>query len=156
MIYYSANWMGPINMQWYEDRGLTRKYSITLEEDDFLVCKGFHKAGDVVERDEVTIHYSAGRIDIRGLPEEEYWSGWHEYSLPPMRGEDWYDFSDWLKSFQTHELWEFDDIIALYESASGRKIRWAEDIWWKCWECGLVTDLREHAEHIHKMDCSKN
>jgi hypothetical protein len=71
--------------------------------------------------------WSAGRIDIRGLDNEVYWGGCHEYSLPPMRTEDWNDFDDWLESFQTHELWEFDDIVKLYESASGRKIRWLEN-----------------------------
>ena len=76
--------------------------------------------------------------------------------LPIMHGEDWNDFGDWLESFQTHELWEFDDIIKLYEDVSGRKIRWEEDTWYKCYECGLVTDLRENKEHIHKMGCSRN
>jgi hypothetical protein len=69
-------------------------------------------------------HWSGGRIDIYDVPGEDYPI---EYSLPLMRTEDWNDFGDWLESFQTHELWEFDDIIKLYESASGRKIRWWKD-----------------------------
>jgi len=102
MITYSTNWMGPVNMNWYRDRGL-------------LDSKGV-----------VTLYYSAGRIDIRDGSKEGY-DGWHEYSLPPMHGEDWNDFSEWLESFQTNELWELEDIVKLYESASGRKIRWWED-----------------------------
>ena len=132
MITYSTNWMGPINLHWYEERGL-------LEEDGVTP----------------TIRYSAGRIDIRDDSKYGY-DGWHEYSLPPMRGEDWNDFGDWLEGFQTHELWEFEKLIACYEGASNSKIRWAEDAWYKCYECGLVTDLRSRSVHIHKLDCTRN
>ena len=129
MISYSTNWMGPINMQWYEERGLLKEGSV-----------------------EPTTYYSAGRIDIYGVPGEHYPL---EYSLAPMLGEDWNDFSDWLEGFETQELWEFEKLIACYEGASNTKIRWAEDIWYKCHECGLVTDLRESTVHIHKMDCTR-
>ena len=154
MITYSTNMMGPVSMQWYEERGLTKKVREVLEEGKTIYPKGLGP-GDVWEYEVVTTYYCCGRIDIRGVPGDEYWNGWHEYSLAPMHGEDWNDFSEWLESFQTHELWEFDDIIKLYESASNRKIRWAEDIWFKCYECGLITDLRESTEHIHKMDCTR-
>ena len=129
MISYSTNWMGPINMQWFEERGLLKEGSI-----------------------EPTTYYSAGRIDIYGVPGEHYPL---EYSLAPMLGEDWNDFSDWLQGFETQKLWEFEKLIACYEGASNTKIRWAEDIWYKCHECGLVTDLRESTVHIHKMDCTR-
>ena len=146
--------MGPVNMNWYRERGLTRKVSKVLEEGKVFYPKGLGP-GDVWEYDEITTYYSAGRIDIRDSSKEGY-DGWNEYSLPSMHGEDWNDFSNWLESFQTHELWEFDEIIKLYESASGRKIRWADDTWYKCHECGLITDLRKTTEHIHKMGCSRN
>ena len=129
MISYSTNWMGPVNMQWYEERGL-------LEEGSA----------------QPTTCYSAGRIDIYGVPDEHYPL---EYGLAPMHGEDWNGFSDWLEGFNTQELWEFEKLIAFYEGASNTKIRWAEDIWYKCHECGLVTDLRESTVHIHKMDCTR-
>ena len=131
MITYSTNWMGPVSLRWYEERGLLEADGITP-----------------------TIRYSAGRIDIRDDSKEGY-DGWHEYSVAPMHGEDWNDFGDWLEGFQTHELWEFDNLVAHYEAASGKKIRWEEDTWYKCYECGLVTDLRENKEHIHKMDCTR-
>ena len=155
MITYSTNMMGPVSMSWYEERGLTEKVTEVVTEDSVLVELGRKNVGDVWEYDVVTTYYAGGRIDIRGVPGDEYWNGWHEYSLAPMHGEDWNDFSEWLESFQTHELLEFDDIIKLYESASNRKIRWAEDIWFKCYECGLITDLRESTEHIHKLDCTR-
>ena len=129
MISYSTNWMGPINVQWFGERGLLKEGSV-----------------------EPTTYYSAGRIDIYGVPGEHYPL---EYSLAPMLGEDWNDFSDWLQGFETQELWEFEKLIACYEGASNTKIRWAEDIWYKCHECGLVTDLRESTVHIHKMDCTR-
>ena len=156
MITYSTNWMGPISMDWFRERGLTKRVTKVITEDSVLVELNRKNVGDVWEYDVVTTYYCGGRIDIRGVPGDEYWNGWHEYSLAPMHGEDWNDFSDWLESFQTHELWEFDDIIKLYEDASGRKIRWADDTWYKCYECGLVTDLRKTKEHIHKMSCTRS
>jgi len=101
MIMYSTNWMGPVNMQWFEERGL-------------------------VENNKITTYYSAGRIDIRDSSKEGY-DGWNEYSLPPMHGEDWNDFSEWLESLSTFELWEYEDLIEQYEEDRGRKIRWAND-----------------------------
>ena len=40
MITYSTNWMGPISTHWYRERGL-------------------------VENENITTYYCAGRIDIR-------------------------------------------------------------------------------------------
>jgi hypothetical protein len=155
VISYSTNWMGVANMQWYEERGLTKTVTHDVQEGSVLVDKGRYKVGDTFERQEVIEDYSTGRIDIRNVPGDDYWNGWHEYSLAPMRTEDWNHFGDWLDDFETEELWEFDDIIAKYEQDSGRKIRWADDVWYQCYECGLVTDLRETKEHIHKMDCTR-
>ena len=152
MISYSTNWMGPISLDWFRERGLTEKKTRVVTEDSVLVEMG-RKVGDVLEYDEVTTYYSGGRIDIRGVPDEPYGL---EYGMAPMHGEDWNDFGDWLESFQTHELWEFEKLIACYESASNTKIRWAEDTWYKCYECGLVTDLRSRSVHIHKLDCTRS
>ena len=66
-------------------------------------------------------YWSGGRIDIYGVPGENYPI---EYGLPVMHTEDWNDFSDWLDDFESKELWEFDDIIKQYEQDSDRKIRW--------------------------------
>lgn len=102
MITYSTNWMGPVSMNWYRERGL-------------LDSKGV-----------ITLYYSAGRIDIRDSTKPGY-DGWHEYGLAPMHGEDWNDFSEWLDDFKSQELLDFDDLIAQYEEDRGRKIRWWED-----------------------------
>lgn len=74
--------------------------------------------------------WSAGRIDIYGVPDEPWGL---EYDLPIMHTEDWYDFSGWLDDFKTHELWSFDDIIAQYEQDRGKKIRWWKN--GKTWKC---------------------
>lgn len=126
MISYSTNWMGPVNMKWYYERGLTRKVRKVLEEGRLVYPKGLGP-GDVWEYDEITTYYSAGRIDIRDSRKDGY-DGWYEYGLSPMHGEDWNDFSGWLDDFKTHDLWELNDLIAEYENVSGKKIRWAEDI----------------------------
>ena len=99
MITYSTNWMGPISIDWYRDRGL------------------LHESG------EVTTYFSAGRIDIRDDTKQGY-DGWDEYSLPPMHGEDWNSFSEWLDDFTTERLFSFEDLIAQYEQESGTVIRW--------------------------------
>ena len=74
-VTYSTNWMGPVNMKWYSDRGLTRKVSKLLEEDQRF---GDLKAGDTWTYDEITTEYACGRIDIRGLDPEKYWNGWYQ------------------------------------------------------------------------------
>ena len=129
MISYSTNWMGPINMQWFEERGLLKEGSV-----------------------EPTTYYSAGRIDIYGVPGEHYPL---EYGLAPMHGQDWNALSNWLDNFETDELMSYGDLIESFQLWYGKSIRWAENTWFKCHECGLVTDLRESTEHIHKMDCTR-
>ena len=117
--------MGPANMKWYRDRGLTRKVSKVLEEDQRF---GDLKAGDTWTYEEITTEYSCGRIDIRGLDPEKYWNGWDEYSLAPMHSEDWNILGDWLDEFESEEQVPYDELIALFEKDYGKKIRWADDI----------------------------
>jgi len=93
-------------MNWYRERGLTE----TVEH-----------ATDTIE--EITTYYSAGRIDIRDDTKHGY-DGWHEYSLPPMHGEDWNDFSDWLDDLTTEELLSYNKLIEQFEAHRGKKIRW--------------------------------
>ena len=119
--------MGPVNMDWFRERGLTKKVTRVVEEDDFLVDAGTHQVGDVLEYDEITTYYSAGRIDIRDSSKEGY-DGWHEYSLPAMHGEDWNKLSDWLDNFETQRLYGYHELIDTFEEETGIKIRWADDI----------------------------
>ena len=104
MISYSTNWMGPINIYWYSERGL-------LEDDGVTP----------------TIRYSAGRIDIRGVPGDEYWNGWHEYSVAHMHGEDWNALGEYLWDLETEELLPYDTLIEQFETHYGKRIRWADE-----------------------------
>lgn len=125
MVTYSTNWMGPVSMKWYSDRGLTQEVSVVLEEDQRF---GDLKAGDTWTYDEITTHYACGRIDIRGLDPEKYWNGWDEYSLSPMHGEDWNALSDFLDKLSGEKVVPYESLIMLFEAQYGKKIRWADDI----------------------------
>jgi hypothetical protein len=118
-IRYSTNWMGPVSMNWYRDRGLTEIKMITLEADS--VITGL-KAGDQFECEEITTYYSTGRIDIYGTGEPYP----DEIGLPPMRSEDWSSFGLWLDTFETDAVWTLDQLVELYERANP-KIRWATE-----------------------------
>ena len=146
--------MGPVSMEWFRERGLTKTVKEVLKEGKTIYPKGLGP-GDVCEYEQVTTYYAGGRIDIRGVSGDEYWNGWHEYSLPIMHGEDWNALGDYLWDLTTEELVPYDTLIEQFETHYGKKIRWAEDTWYKCYECGLVTDLRKTTEHIHKLDCTR-
>ena len=122
---YSTNWMGVANLNWYIERGLTKKTTITFTEDSLTVKHGERKPGDTIEVDEPTVYYSCGRIDVRGGDTDTYYGD--EIGVPPMRSEDWATFGDWLDDFRTDEMWSLSDLVEQYEQESGRKIRWADD-----------------------------
>jgi len=119
MISYRTNWMGPVHMQWYRDRGLTAIKMITLEADS--VITGL-KAGDQFECEEITTYYSTGRIDIYGTGEPYP----DEIGVAPMQSEDWGRFGLWLEQFKTETVWTLDQLVAEYEKTNP-KIRWFEE-----------------------------
>ena len=118
--------MGPVNMNWYRERGLTRKVSKVLEEGRTFYPKGLGP-GDVWEYDEITTQYAGGRIDIRDSSKDGY-DGWDEYSVAPMHSEDWNALSDYLWDLTTEELVPYNTLIEQFETHYGKKIRWADDI----------------------------
>ena len=120
MISYSTNWMGPISMRWFRERGLTEMVTHVQEQDSKITDR---KKGDVYEIEEIAISYSAGRMDIRDDSKSGY-AGWHEYSLDPMRTEDWNLFSAWLDDLETETLWTLDQILEEYRQDTGHVIRW--------------------------------
>jgi hypothetical protein len=115
--------MGPANMKWYRDRGLTKIVSEVLEEDQTF---GDLKAGDTWTYEVITTDCSCGRIDIRGLDDKEYWNGWDEYSVEPMHSEDWEALSDYLWDLTTETKLSYNDLIESFEKHYGKKIRWME------------------------------
>lgn len=125
-VTYSTNFMGPVSMKWFRDRGLTHEVSEVLEEGQAFYPKGLG-AGDTWTYDEITTHYSCGRIDIRGLDPEKFYNGWDEYSLSPMHGEDWNAFGEWLDALVTDEQISYVELIERFETETGHKIRWWVD-----------------------------
>ena len=124
MVHYSTNWMGPVNMDWYRERGLTHEVSEVLEKDQKF---GKLKAGDTWTYEEITTHYCCGRIDIRGLDHTKYWNGWDEYGLDPMHCEDWNALSEYLWDLTTDTQLSYDELIAGFEEQYGKKIRWWDE-----------------------------
>jgi len=114
MITYSTNWMGPVSTKWYEDQDIP-----------FVLKKTSGEIGPVVEYKDYLESYSCGRIDIRGLDEEDgYWCGQHEYGVAPMRSEDWNVLSYWLDELKTEELVPYDLLIEQFETHYGKQLRW--------------------------------
>ena len=123
MITYSTNWMGPISLDWFRKRGLTKTVREVLEEDQTF---GELKKGEIFEYEEITTYYSAGRIDIRDSSKYGY-DGWHEYGVAPMHGEDWNALGDYLWDLTTESLLPYNTLIEQFETHYGKKIRWADE-----------------------------
>ena len=68
-------------------------------------------------------YWSAGRIDICGVPDEPWGL---EYGLAPMHSEDWNALGDYLWDFESEELIPYDTLIEQFEEHYGKKIRWVE------------------------------
>ena len=115
LINYSTNWMGPIATRWYEDRNIP-----------FEIRETSGKILPKTEYKHFLESYSCGRIDIYGLDESEHWGGKSEYSVSPMRTEDWNAFSDWLYNMQTEELWSYEKLIEHFQYYNKADIRWAD------------------------------
>ena len=121
MIRYSTNWMGPVNTDWYRERNLTVTKTVVQKEDSKLTSR---KKGDIYEVVEITQQWAGGRIDIRGEGLGIYGE---EMSLPIMRGDCYKQFSEWLNSVETDDVWTLAQLVELYESANP-KIIWADDV----------------------------
>ena len=134
MVTYWTNFMGPISMHWYRDRGLTHMVEKICESELIRDALRSSKVlnypnieiGDTYEIEETTVHYAGGRIDIHGLDPDQYYGGSDEYGLPVMHSEDWNALSDWLDEFESEEQVPYDELIEKFEEHYGRKIRWSE------------------------------
>jgi hypothetical protein len=107
-VRYSLNWMGPISISWYKSRGLTTRTFVT-------------GLGKTIETDEITEHYSAGRIDV-----SDGSAYGDEISVPVMKSADWHRFSDWLETFETDFTWTLEQLVEMYERANP-KICWYQE-----------------------------
>lgn len=102
MITYSTNFMGPINLQWYRDRGIA------------FINKGTP----------ATL-YAGGRIDVYGVSENDYYGGKTEIGLPIMTATSFNSLSDFLRGFKSSSLLTYDQIITLYYAEGNPKIEYA-------------------------------
>jgi hypothetical protein len=118
--------MGPILMDWFRKRGLTHFITETVKSDVISKIKDL-PIGATYEIETVHTYYAGGRIDIRGLDEDQFYSGWGEYALPIMHGEDWNALSDWLHIQEDETVRSYDELICDFEREYGRKIRWWKD-----------------------------
>jgi len=119
-VRYSTNWMGVVNLKWYEDRGLLKKIKRTLTEDSTLTNR---KAGDVVEYSEIIQEYSCGRIDCRG---EDLGQFGDEIGVDPMKAESWHRFGNWLNTFETDAMWTLEELVEMYERTNPKIEWWVE------------------------------
>lgn len=100
MISYSTNYMGPISLQWYRDRGIDHKLQ----------------------------QYAGGRIDVYGVSEDSYYEGKTALGLPIMKAQCFNSLSAFLQGFSSSELLSYDDLLALYYAAGNPQITYAPDI----------------------------
>lgn len=105
-------------MQWYRDRGLTQMETKIATKNTM-----FYSIGETYTTEGVTASYSAGRIDVRGIPDEPYGD---EIGVPPMLSTDWRLFGNWLDDVKTISIWTLRDLVAAYENQTNTKITWAE------------------------------
>jgi hypothetical protein len=110
--------MGPVSLDWYRTRGLTRVEHKVATEDSMLYNHSEHYTSETI-----TTHYSCGRIDVRGIPGEPYGD---EISVPPMLSSDWRLFSNWLDDVQTMSVWTLDNLVDAYQQHNP-KITWATE-----------------------------
>lgn len=124
-VSYSLNWMGPISLKWYTERGLTHIVKKVVTEDMRFYPKQL-KVGDVWEYEEIAAHYACGRIDIRDSSKEGY-DGWDEYGVRPMTAESWGALAAWSRSLKTEEVVEYSRLLEMFEEQTGHKIQWWEE-----------------------------
>jgi hypothetical protein len=104
MISYSTNFMGPINLQWYRDRGIP-----------------------FIDKGTPTTMYAGGRIDVYGLPYDDYYDGKTEIGLPIMTADSFNSFSEFLQNLKTHKLLKYDQLVELYYLAGHPILDYAPD-----------------------------
>ena len=110
--------MGPVSLDWYRTRGLTRVEHKVATEDSML-----YNHSERYTSETITQHYSCGRIDVRGIPNEPYGD---EISVPPMLSSDWSLFSNWLNDIKTMSVWTLDNLVDAYQQHNP-PITWATE-----------------------------
>jgi hypothetical protein len=109
-IRYSTNWMGPISMRWFRDRGLTCKQPPRYSE---ILQKW-------VNREEITERWMGGRIDVYGSDCQT------EIGLPIMSAQSWGEFSQWLNQYSSETEKTLDELVQEFYNNTNKRIKWYE------------------------------
>ena len=104
MISYSTNFMGPISLQWYRDRGIP-----------------------FIDKGTPAVTYAGGRIDVYGVSEYEFYEGKTAIALPIMAASSFNTFSVFLQDVKTHKLLKYDQLVELYYLAGHPIIDYAPE-----------------------------
>ncbi len=112
-ITFFLNCMGPISYKWYEDG------NIPFEEET-RYSKFLNKEVTVKRFKEL---WYGGRIDIYGLPEDEFYSGKSEYGVPIMRDKCWNNLSKYLSELKLDHLPTREELFSMFENEYG-EIEW--------------------------------
>jgi len=99
MISYSTNFMGPISLQWYRDRGIDPKLQ----------------------------QYAGGRIDVYGVNEDDHYAGTTAIGLPVMKAQCFNNLSAFLRDFTSSSLLSYNELLTLYYAAGNPEIEYAPD-----------------------------
>jgi hypothetical protein len=109
MITYSTNWMGPVSIRWYKNRGLTRVVTKTYGDETLIY-------------DEIIENWSGGRIDIYGTGDPYN----QEIGLPIMRDDHYRRFSEWLSGIITENVLSLSELVNMYEQNNPKIVWWEE------------------------------
>ena len=111
MITFFLNSMGPASVKWYEDNNIPYTEEVRYSKifDKEYTYKKWHK------------HYSCGRIDIHGVPNEPYGL---EYSVHVMERDSWELLSDYLYNLEIDYLPSKEELFTMFEEDTGYTIKW--------------------------------
>ena len=113
--------MGPVSMNWYEEKGFTCIDTLTIDT-EFQSKLWNKEIGEEYEVSRITEYYAGGRIDIHH-PDSPYGE---EYGVSIMKETSWRLLDKWLRDLKTDYLVEFYRLIEMFEKETGHKIEWLE------------------------------
>lgn len=97
--------MGPVSLQWYRDRGIP-----------------------FVDKCTPAVMYAGGRIDVYGLPEDEFYDGKTAIMLPIMTASSFNALSAFLRDFKSKDVLSYKEIVAAYLAAGHPILDYAPEL----------------------------
>ena len=110
-ITFFLNWMGVMSNHWYEDNNIS--YTEETRYNSIL--------GKEITTKRWKTHYSIGRIDIHGVPDEPYGIS---YGVPLMKDTSWGKLGIYLGSLELDYLPTVEDLFSMFEESTQHKIEW--------------------------------